>query len=129
MAERKIRADELDEAISEALKEYALKIDDTIQEATKKAVRKGTSELRKVSPGSYAKYWRHKANKSRLAYSETIYNDRYAWLTHLLEFPHKTGNGGNYPSHKGSKTDHTGQIASVDKMVVEEFLDELEKKI
>ena len=130
MNTKKIKPDQLSGTMMDLLSEYGDEIYDTLEIAAKDTARKATSELKRVSPGEFARMWRHSAKKSgRVFYQETIHNKKYQ-LTHLLEKPHKTGKGnGQYPKKKGSSTDHTGRIERVEKKAIKEFLSILEKKL
>ena len=112
-------------------KEYGDEIYDTVEAQAKDAARKATSELRRESPGDYAKKWRHKAQKNgKTQYAETVYNTNYR-LPHLLEKPHAVGpkKRGQYPAHRGSSTDHTGIIARVEEKYTRKFFNELVIKL
>ena len=130
MKSKTIKPDQLSGAMMDLLSEYGDDIYDTLEIAAKETARKAVSELKRVSPGEFARMWRHSAKKSgRVFYQETIHNKKYQ-LTHLLEKPHKTGKGnGQYPKKKGSSTDHTGKIARVEKKYVDAFIRILEKKL
>ena len=130
MKSKTIKPDQLSGAMMDLLSEYGDEIYDTLEIAAKDTARKAVSELKRVSPGEFARMWRHSAEKSgRVFYQETIHNKKYQ-LTHLLEKPHKTGKGnGQYPKKKGSSTDHTGKIERVEKKYVDAFIRILEKKL
>ena len=76
--------------------------------------------------GRYLRGWSHKAAKGG-AYklSETVYNKTDYQLTHLLEKPHSTWNGGHYPKHK----DHTGILARIEEEQTNKFMEEVLSKL
>lgn len=126
---KQIKPDQLSGVMTDLLKEYGDEVYDIVEEEAKDAARKATSELRQVSPGEYAKKWRHRAEKNgKTVYRETVYNEKYR-LTHLLEKEHDTGpkRGGHYP--KNPRKDHTGEIAKVEQKYSQEYFDELVNKL
>lgn len=125
----KIQPDQLDKAFDKLLDKYKDEVFEIVEDAAKDAARKATSELKQVSPGKFAKKWRHKAYKpNKRTYGEIIYNDNYR-LTHLLEKEHGVNGDGKYPKHPGSKTDHTGKIAEVDEKYTEKFYNDIVNKL
>lgn len=126
---KQVKPEQLTSVMMDLLKKYGDDVYKIVEEEAKDAARKATSELRQVSPGKYAKKWRHRADKNRKTkYLETVYNRTYQ-LTHLLEKPHKTGpkRGGRYP--KNPDKDHTGEIAKVDEKYSKEFWNEMVKRL
>ena len=131
MSNKRIKPEQLTETMMDLLAEYGDDVYKMVEEAAKDAARGATSDLRKQSPGKYARQWRHKAQKDgKTAYQETIYNLDYR-LTHLLEKEHATGpkKRGHYPKRKGSRNDHTGIIARVEKKYNEEYFNTLVIKL
>ena len=97
------------------LQQYGEEVFEISATAAKTAARQGVKELKATSAvgatGSYARGWSHKALKScALSYTEIIYNRTDYQLTHLLEYSHPTGYGGEYPKRR----DHRGEIAKVE---------------
>lgn len=130
MSSKRINPEHLSHTMRELLEDYGDAVYDIVEESAKKVAREATSELRRVSPGEYARMWRHRAQKNgKTTYRETVYNAKYH-LTHLLEKEHKTGTGsGQYPKNPGSKTDHTGEIAKVEEKAVNDYLTMLEERV
>lgn len=129
MSTMKIKPDELSKVMDKLLDQYGDEVYDAVESIAKDKARKATSELRRVSPGDFAKKWRHGAKKTpRVKYTETIYNQKYQ-LAHLLEKPHKTGpkRGGQYPRAGGP--DYTGNIAKVEEKYSKEYLEELTRRL
>lgn len=93
------------------------------------AARGATSELKSSAPsgGAYARGWSHKAERDGVTkYAEYVYNrGKHKSLTHLLEKPHDTGNGGSYPSH----VDYTGTIARVEEEYKTKFMEGIISKL
>jgi len=126
-----VKPEKLTGLMTDLLKEYGDEVYQIVEEEAKDAARKATSELRQVSPGDYARQWRHRADKNgKTLYRETVYNVKYQ-LTHLLEKEHDTGpkRGGHYPANPGGRKDHTGEIAKVEEKYNREYFDELVKRI
>ena len=127
----KIKPEQLAATLEKLFDKYADDVYDIVEGSAKSAARGATSELRRISPGEYARKWRHKPTKGkRVRFSETVYNTKYQ-LTHLLEKPHVTGRkrGGHYPAHTGSAQDHTGDIAGVESKYSKKFFNDLVKKL
>ena len=57
--------------------------------------------------------------------SETVYNRTAPQLTHLLEKPHGTGGGGNYPKN----VDYTGTLARVEEEYTQKYMNEVLSKL
>lgn len=125
-----VRPDQFAQTLYKALSKYGDKVLDDVEAVTKSVTREATSELKSRSPvgakGSYARGWSHKAQKGG-AYkvSETVYNRTDPQFTHLLEKPHKTGGGGQYPKYK----DHTGIIADIEEEYTKKYEEEVLAKL
>jgi hypothetical protein len=125
-----VRPENFEKAVRELIVKYGDEATEITTQAAKTAARKTVSDLKSQSPvghkGSYARGWSHKAQKGGVAsYSDTVYNRTDYQLTHLLENPHPTGHGGHYPSKK----DHTGIIARIEQKQVNDFIEEVMKKL
>lgn len=131
MSKKRIKPERLTSVMTDLLAKYGDEVYEFVEESAKDAARGATSELRQLSPGDFAKKWRHKADKDgKTHYGETVYNEDYR-LTHLLENEHVTGpkRGGHYPADPGGKKDHTGIIAKVEEKYVDQYLNELVNKL
>ena len=83
--------------INDILDEYSYDIQDALKEEAKKVAKDGANELKKTSPkktGDYRKGWRVKDESGRRYAKFWIHNSTNYQLTHLLEKPHATRNGG-----------------------------------
>lgn len=85
------------------LDDYSKYIQEGIEDSAVEVAKKGASTLKKTSPvnkkktshkGKYAKGWRTKTEKSFGSVNVIIHNATDYQLTHLLEKPHLTRNGG-----------------------------------
>ena len=98
MSSRKIKIDELADAVAEQLEEY----NKLSAEVVKKAVTKAGNSVKKdiganapVKTGKYAKSWRTKKTKETSTELEvTVYSPTRYMLAHLLEHGHAKRNGG-----------------------------------
>lgn len=102
--------------IKEILNDYSQEIQDAITEDAIKVAKKGQQTLKQVSPkrtGSYRRGWRVKTTKGRGFVSCIIHNATDYQLTHLLEKPHATRNGG--------KTTPKVHIYPVEQSCIKEF--------
>lgn len=125
-----VRPENFEKAVRELIVKYGDEATEITTQAAKTAARKTVADLKSQSPvgheGKYARGWSHKAQKGGVAsYSDTVYNRTDYQLTHLLEKPHATGQGGHYPSKK----DHTGIIARIEEKQVNDFIEEVMKKL
>ena len=100
---RKVNVDKFAEAIMEALAEYGDYVDQTVVKYATHKTAEETSEIiaaaapvRKNKGGAYSKSITYGYPQRRgRRYSETVYaEDPHYRLTHLLERPHATRNGG-----------------------------------
>lgn len=126
MSGKKIRPEQFEKVMTKALADYGDKVLEVTEKATKNITRETVSDLKGSAPsgGSYSRGWSHKAAKGRAALSETVYNRIYQ-LTHLLEKPHATGGGGNYPKN----VDYTGTIARIEEKNTNKFMEEVISKL
>ena len=107
----KVRPEQFTDAVLDALAKYGDTVNEKLEVLTKDAARETRSELKASSPvgnkGSYARGWSNKAMKAgRYNIKQAVYNRTDYQLIHLLEKPHETGGGGQYPKN----VDHTGMV-------------------
>ena len=110
--------------INEILTDYSEEIQEAITEEAQRVAKQGVSELKNKSPkrtGSYRKGWRVKTTKGRGYVNCIIHNATDYQLTHLLEKPHATRNGG--------KTTPKVHISPVATECVEEYETNVERII
>ncbi len=110
--------------INEILNEYSKDIQEGITEKAISVAKKGADELKQTSPkrtGKYRKGWRVKTQKGYGYVNCTIHNATDYQLTHLLEKPHATRNGG--------KTKPKVHIAPVEEKCNQEYQREVENVI
>ena len=98
MGRRKVTADELSDAVMDALQEYGYAAGDSMKSAVKKAgdtVKKEIGAGAPVKTGKYAKSWRVKTMKETSQSLELVVHSptRYM-LAHLLEHGHAKRGGG-----------------------------------
>jgi len=91
--------------INEILNDYSHDIQTAITEKAIEVAKDGAKKLKATSPkskrntdhkGRYAKGWKVKTERGRGFVHCVIYNATDWQLTHLLEKPHLTHNGGKY---------------------------------
>lgn len=102
--------------VSKILNDYAYDIQDAITLEAEQVAKKGMNELKHTSPkrtGDYAKGWRVSTTKGRGFVDCVIHNATNYQLTHLLEKPHATRNGG--------RTTPKVHIAPVEEKCVKEY--------
>ena len=131
MSSKHIEPEKLTSVMMDMLAKYGDEVYEIVQDETKSIAREVASELRRTSPGDYARQWRRKPEKDgKTFYKETVYNGK-GQLTHLLEKPHAVGpkKQGKYPAHKGSATDHTGEIAQVEEKYSQKYFNDMVKKL
>ena len=122
-----VRPEQFSKALQKALQEYEEHTMDVIQSSATDAARHTVSDLKGSAPsgGKYGRGWSHKKQgNGRTSFSDTAYN-RMGQLTHLLEKPHATGGGGNYPKN----VDYTGTIARIEEKNTNRFMEEVLRKI
>lgn len=104
--------------IKEILNDYSDEIQESITNEAIKIAKNGVSELKKTSPkksGDYAKGWKTNNKKGKGFVECVIHNNKKPQLTHLLERPHKTRNGGTV------KPKSAGHIKAVEEKCNKEF--------
>lgn len=116
--------------LQKMVKQYGEEVFEVSERVAKSVARQSVKELKSTSAvgatGSYSRGWSHKALRSgRLTYTEIIYNRTDYQLTHLLEYAHPTGYGGQYPKRR----DHTGAIAKVEAEYNEKFYEGIVGKL
>ena len=98
MSSRKIKIDELADAVAQQLEEYAKLTADVAKAAVTKAGNSVKKEIKDTAPqktGRYAKSWRTKKTKENATQLEvTVYSPTRYMLAHLLEHGHAMRNGG-----------------------------------
>lgn len=121
-----VRPEQFEKAVMKALAEYGDKTTEMLESVTKSNARQTASALKGAGlPGRDAE-WSHKAQKGgAFKLSETVYNRTAPQLTHLLEKPHSTGGGGQYPK----KVNYTGQIARVEEEYTNKYMEEVLSKL
>ena len=103
MASKKVTLENLADAISDILEDYAGEITEEIPEITEKVGKVGVQALRNDSranfkgTGRYAKGWNKQVERKRLWTDVTIYNKTLPGLPHLLEHGHAKRGGGRTP--------------------------------
>lgn len=121
-----VRPEQFEKAVMKALAEYGDKTTEMLESVTKSNARQTASALKGAGlPGRDAA-WSHKAQKGgAFKLSETVYNRTAPQLTHLLEKPHSTGGGGQYPK----KVNYTGIIARIEEENVNKYIEEVFSKL
>ena len=98
MSSRKIKIEELADAVAEQLEEYSKLSAEVVKTAVTKAgnsVKKDIGANAPVKTGKYAKSWRTKKTKETSTQLEvTVYSPTRYMLAHLLEHGHAKRNGG-----------------------------------
>lgn len=94
-----IKPNELSKVLKDYLENYREDIQEDVEEVTNQVTKDAVQELKSTSPvgkrGQYARGWATKVQrKNKLRYHKVIWNKTDYQLTHLLEFGHKTRNGG-----------------------------------
>lgn len=128
MSSVKIKPEQLQKTLQKLIEEYGDEAFEICEASAKSAARQGASELKASAPtgGRYARGWSHKIlKKGAASYTEVIYNRSDYQLTHLLEKPHDTGNGGHYPKN----VDYTGTISRVEDKYTTRFYEEVISKL
>ena len=123
MANKKVILENLGDAISDILQEYAGEITRNIPEITERVGKEGVKAVRNSSKtkfngtGKYAKGWRTDVEHKRLSTTVTIYNKTLPGLPHLLEHGHANRGGG--------RTAGRVHIAPVEEKLVKKFEKEI----
>ena len=122
-----VRPEQFEKAVMKALAEYGDKTTEMLESVTKSNARQAASALKgQARGGEYSAGWSHKAQKGgAFKLSETVYNRTAPQLTHLLEKPHSTGGGGQYPK----KVNYTGIIARVEEEYTNKYMEEVLSKL
>jgi hypothetical protein len=128
---KKVTIDNLQDAISDILEEYAGDIQSNVDAVTRKIGQKGVqalkSETKTAFPDGkkYATGWTYTAYKERLYTTVVIHNKKQAGLAHLLEHGHVTANGtGRHEvkhSVKGVLPDGKEHILPVEEKLIAEY--------
>ena len=119
---KKVTIDNLPEAISDILEEFAGDVQNNVDAVTKKIGQKGVQALRNQTKATfegkkYASGWTYTAFKERLYTTVVIHNKKQAGLAHLLENGHVKANGtGRYGQWEGRK-----HIEPVEKELVAQY--------
>ena len=123
-----VRPEQFEKAVLKALADYGDKTTQMLETETKSISRQTVKAIKASAPsdGSYARGWSHKAQKGG-AYklTDTVYNRTNYQLTHLLEKPHKTGGGGQYPKN----VDYTGTLARIEDEYTNKYYREVIAKL
>lgn len=127
---KKVTIDNLDEVIKDILNEYGDEVDSNINEITKKVGQTGAKALKEASKETfngdkYYKGWTYKTTTSRLATTVTIYNNKMAGLTHLLEHGHAMVVGGRTVG----KVEGRLHIRPVEEKLIKEYESEVKSKL
>ena len=98
MSSRKVRIEQLAQAVNEQMQEYAALSADVVKKAVKKAgnsVKKDIAETAPQRTGRYAQSWKTKKTKETSQELEvTVYSPSRYRIAHLLEHGHAKRGGG-----------------------------------
>lgn len=98
MSSRKVKVDQLAQAITEGLEEYNRLAKTTVKSAVKKAGTTVRNEIKGTAPrktGKYAQSWRTRTTaETSTSLQVTVYSPSRYMLAHLLEHGHAKRNGG-----------------------------------
>ena len=98
MASRKVKIDQLADAINEQLEEYNIMAAETVKAAVNKAGKSVKDTIKDTAPvktGRYAKSWRtRKTKETSTSLEVTVYSPSRYMLAHLLEHGHAKRGGG-----------------------------------
>lgn len=114
--------------VTKILKDYADEVQEdvikTLDSVSKEALQKLKNESPKLT-GAYAKGWKRRRIRDRLATSFTLYNETEGWKTHLLENGHVIRNS------KGTfgRTPGRPHIGPVEEWAVDETEKRIKEKI
>ncbi|MGI5949729.1 HK97 gp10 family phage protein [Peptoniphilus sp.] len=116
---------DLSAEIEKALEEQIEVANEVLESAAQKVADDAVKELKSSSPkktGKYAGGWGKEESKmATRSRSYTIYNKKYANLTHLLEFGHAKVNGGRVAAKP--------HIAAVEQKAMKDLEDEIKRGI
>lgn len=118
----KVKVDTLADAIELELQGYSDEIKIEIASAFKNIGTRCVKKLRETSPkrfGGYGKSWAQKVTVTDSQVSVSVYNKKYASLTHLLENGHAKSNGG--------RVEGIPHIAPIQEWADEEAMDAISK--
>ena len=122
---RTIRIENLDEAVSELLEEYADVTAETLKTAVNNAGNLAKKEIQATAPkqtGQYAKSWKaRKTRETATNYQVTVYSSSRYRLAHLLEHGHAKRNGGRVRAFP--------HIAPAEEKAEDQLLSELERRL
>lgn len=122
---RSIRIENLDEAVSELLEEYADVTAETLKTAVNNAGNLAKKEIQATAPkqtGQYAKSWKaRKTRETATNYQVTVYSSSRYRLAHLLEHGHAKRNGGRVRAFP--------HIAPAEEKAEDQLLSELERRL
>lgn len=114
--------------IKAILKDYGEDVQEQMVKIIDEVSKEAQQRLKNTSPkrtGAYAKGWKRKRVRDRLATSFTVYNEPEGWKTHLLEYGHVIRNG------KGTfgRTRGIPHIRPVDEWAAEEFEKRIKEEV
>lgn len=116
---------DLSAEIEKAMEEQSKLANDVIEKAVSKVATDAVNQLKTSSPkksGKYAGGWGKEESKmATRSRSYTVYNKKYANLTHLLEFGHAKVNGGRVAARP--------HIAAVEQKAIKDLEDEIRRGI
>ena len=122
---RTIRIENLDDAVSELLEEYADVTAETLKTAVNNAGNLAKKEIQATAPkqtGQYAKSWKaRKTRETATNYQVTVYSSSRYRLAHLLEHGHAKRNGGRVRAFP--------HIAPAEEKAGDQLLSELERRL
>lgn len=122
---KKIKVEQLSEAISEELKNYRDVVDEEMRAAVKKTGKAVQADIKAGAPkksGGYARSWSVKNTKQNShALEVTVYSRNRYQLTHLLEFGHAKRNGG--------RTRAKSHIAPAEEKGIRQLEEEIKRSI
>jgi len=109
-----IDIEELSNAITRELESYCEEIQESTDKAADIVTKQLVEDIKEDCPtdkGNYKKSWTRK----KLKYSMVVFNKKYGWLTHLLEF--------GYTSRNGKRVQGKKHIANNERIAVDNFED------
>lgn len=122
---RRIKTDQLADAVMRELEEYADTVSEDVKTAVKNAGDTAKKEISSSAPrdtGAYARSWAvKKTRESENALIVTVHSRNRYQLAHLLEFGHAKRGGGRVAARP--------HIASAEKMAIEQLEREIERSL